>query len=469
MSDRQDFRYALNLLQQSGRVTTVGGEVDPRFELPAVLAQIQDESAVVFEKVKGYKAKAVGNLVNRPNYAVSCGLAPTLEASLAQITAGLKQPVPAVMVADAPCREVIVTENIDVMKLMPVTTYFEHEAGPYITAGIVVAKDPETGKRNVSMNRLLVLGPDRLMIGMSPSHHLYQLMVKAAGLGRALEVSVAIGSHPAVLVAANAYVDLGVDEFEIAGGMLGEPLTLSPGVTVDVEVPAGSEIVIEAEFVPEELHEEGWVSEFHGMYVDYGKSPVLKVKAVTHRHDPYYQVILPGKYQEHFLIGAMAIETTLLSHIRRAVPGTKAVLVTEGGMGRCHAVVSIKGARPGEGQKAVFAAFAHCNLIKQVTVVDDDIKIDNPTEVEWAVAARMRAEQDLMVIPGVRTDRADPLVDGGTVTKLGIIALRRPTALPLAEIPREVMDKVGKQWPSYEIRKAVPRGASLTDTGQPEV
>jgi 2,5-furandicarboxylate decarboxylase 1 len=449
---KQNLRSALDILEEAGRITRVQAEVDQKFELPAVLAQCPNRSAVIFEKVKGYTIPVVGNLVDRDNFALTCGIEPSIEASLNYIDHGITNPIEPVLINDAPCRDVVITNNIDVMKTIPVTTFFEKEAGPYIMSAIVVAKDPETRKRNVSMNRLLVLGPDRLMIGMSPSHHLYRLLEKATALGKTLEVSIAVGNHPAVLVAANAYVDLGFDEFEIAGGMFGEPLELSPGITVDVDVPAGAEFVIEAEFIPGELYEEGYVSEFHGMYVDYGKSPVLQVKGITHRKDPIFQIILPGRFHEHFIIGAMAIETTTLRHIRTAVPSVKSTYITEGGMGRSHLVTSISNPRPGEGQKAIFAAFAHCNLIKHVTVVDEDIKVDDPVDVEWAIGTRMRAERDIMIIPGVRTDRADALVREGTISKVGIIALREPTALPKAEIPQEIMEKVKSEWGRYKVQ-----------------
>ncbi|MFE0506536.1 UbiD family decarboxylase [Peribacillus butanolivorans] len=448
----QDMRDALQSLTEIGRVTKVNGQVDVNFELAAVLAQCPGRSAVIFENIKDHTVKAVGNLVDRENFARACGIENTLEASLNYIKNGIENPLVPVLVENAPCREVIKTENIDILRELPITTFFEKEAGHYITAGVVVAKDPETGKRNVSMNRLLVLGPDKLMIGMSPSHHLYRLLEKARNLGKTLEVSISIGNHPAVLVAANAYVNLGYDEFEIAGGMFNEPLQLSPGVTVDVEAPKGSEIVIEAEFIPDELHQEGLVSEFHGMYVDYGKSPVLRVKAITHRHNPFYQVILPGRYYEHFLIGAMAIETTSFLKIREAVPSVKEAVITEGGMGRCHLVISLSNPKPGEGQKAAFAAFAHCNLVKQVIVVNDDINVNDPVDVEWAIAARMKAHRDIFMIPGVRADRAEAVVEDGTVTKIGIIALREETALPKAEIPNDVMDKVKSQWDTYQVK-----------------
>ncbi len=449
----QDMRSALKTLKENKRILSVQGEVDPYFELAAVLAQKPGRSAVLFENVKGYSIPVIGDLVDRKNFALSCGIENSIEASLHLINKGIENPIASKVVDQSPCREVVITDDIDIMKHIPVTTFFEKEAGYYISAGLIVAKDPETKKRNVSMNRLLVLGPDKLMIGMSPSHHLHRLLEKATERNEKLEVSISLGNHPATLVAANAYVDLGFDEFEIAGGMFGEALELSPGITVDVEVPSGSEIVIEAEFIPGELYEEGLVSEFHGMYVDYGKSPILKVKGITHRKDPIYQVILPGRFYEHFIIGAMAIETTTYRHIKAAVPRVKEVFITEGGMGRSHCVVSLTGPRAGEGQKAVFAAFAHCNLIKQVTVVNDDINIDDAVDVEWAVAARMKAHRDIFIIPGVRTDRADAVVENGTVSKIGIIALREDTALPKAEIPKDVMEKVKMEWAKYKVQE----------------
>jgi 2,5-furandicarboxylate decarboxylase 1 len=421
--------------------------------LAAVLAQAPGRSAVSFENVKGYLMPVIGNLVDRENFALTCGIENTLEASLKYINNGIENPISPFLVNNAACRDVVITDDIDIMKHIPVTTFFEKEAGYYISAGLIVAKDPETQKRNISMNRLLVLGPDKLMIGMSPSHHLHRLLEKAKKLNKKLEVAISLGNHPATLVASNAYVDLGFDEFEIAGGMLNEPLELSPGITVDVEVPSGSEIVIEAEFIPDELYNEGYVSEFHGMYVDYGKSPVLKVKCITHRKNPMYQVILPGRYHEHFIIGAMAIETTTLRHVRAAVPRVNEVYITEGGMGRSHCVISISEPRPGEGHKAVFAAFAHSNLTKQVTVVDNDIDITDAVDVEWAVAARMKAHRDIFIVPGVRTDRADAVVENGMVSKIGIIAIQEETALPKAEIPLSVMEKVRNEWNKYQVRE----------------
>lgn len=192
----QDMRAALKILKNNGRLTKVKGEVNPNFELAAVLAQAPGRSAVAFEDVKGYSMPVIGNLVDRENFALTCGIENTIEASLKYINRGIENPISPIIVQDAPCREVVITDDVDIMKHIPVTTFFEQEAGYYISAGLIIAKDPETNKRNVSMNRLLVLGPDKLMIGMSPSHHLHRLLEKANKHNKPLEVSISLGNHP---------------------------------------------------------------------------------------------------------------------------------------------------------------------------------------------------------------------------------------------------------------------------------
>ena len=138
-----------------------------------------------------------------------------------------------------------------------------------------------------------------------------------------------------------------------------------------------------------------------------------------------FQVVLPGYHPEHCLLGGVAIAAGLARAARSAAPGLSEVAVGLGGAGRLHAVVSIASPRPGEARKAMFAIWAAVNLVKQVVVVDADIDPWDAIQVEWAIATRMRADEDLVVIPGVRTDRSDPLERGGVVAKLGIDATRK--------------------------------------------
>ncbi|MEP0274751.1 MAG: UbiD family decarboxylase, partial [Nitratireductor sp.] len=297
---------------------------------------------------------------------------------------------------------------------------------PYITAGVIVAKDPETGRRNVSIARFRLEGGVRMMAGIAKNHHLAQMAEKARRLGRDLEIAVAIGNHAAVLLGSQLYLELGDDEFDNAGALLGAPIELVKCKTVDLEVPAHAEIVIEGRLKPDDLIEEGAVSEFPGFYVYYGPGIGVEASCVTHRKDAIYQTILPGYAREHCLIGAVSIGATLTRDLKRAIPAVRRVFVTEGGMGRLHAIVTMHKPRLGEGKRAVMLAMGSVNLLKLVIVVDDDVDPEDWRQVEWSLAARFRGHEDLIVLPGVKADRCDPVHEDLVVTKIGMIATTRP-------------------------------------------
>jgi len=448
----QSFRDTVAQLEAQGEVQRIFRTVDPRYELSAVMTVLDREKVVYFERVAGYEMPVVGNLLgSRIRIARLLDVDPPgVERRLEE---AIDQPLAPQTVKESPCQEIVSTEQVNVLGQLPIPTFFEREQGPYITAGVVVAKHPITGKRNISINRFQVLGPDRLVIGMAPTHHLRQLLGKARELGQPLEIAVSIGNHPAVLLASNYYVKLGHDEYDIAGSLLGEPLRITKGVSVDVEVPAEAEVVLEGIISGDELVEEGFVSEFHGLYENYGKSPVFKVQAITRRADAIFQVINPGYHAEHLLIGAVCIGATTLHAVKRAVPGARSVVIPLGGGGRLHAIIALHERPAGEARKALFAAFAHCNLLKHVVVVDDDIDITDPEQVEWAIATRMRGDRDIVVIPGVKADRAEPLEEELTVSKVGIIALKQPTGsrqdFTPASVPDGVMERVRREWSTY--------------------
>jgi len=344
---------------------------------------------------------------------------------------------------------------IDLARLLPVPTWFERETAPYITAGVIVAKDPETGRRNISIARLRLEGDGRIMAGIAKNHHLNLLAEKAKALGRTLEIAVAIGNHTAVLLGSQLYLGLGDDEYDNIGGLLGAPLRLARCKTVDLDVPADAEIVLEGTLDPDALIDEGPVSEFHGFYVNYGPGIGGEIRCVTHRKDAIFQTILPGYASEHCLLGAIAIGATLQKTLQRMIPAVRRVVITEGGMGRLHAVISMHQPKLGEGKRAILLAMGEVNLLKLVTVVEDDVDPENPRDVEWSLAARFRGDEDLMVIPGVKADRCDPVHENLTVTKIGMVATTRPgdgAALSRSEFvraPHAVLDKVRREIDRY--------------------
>lgn len=421
----QSMRGLLLALEANGELHRVQRGIDPRFEIASVLSLRNSGPAQLFENVVGHAMPVVGNLFNdRGRFARALGVARTeLDA---RCLSALRNPIKPVMVEDAPVQEVVHTDTIDIGALLPVPHWFEREAAPYITAGVIVAKDPETGRRNVSIARLRLEGGNRLMAGIAKNHHLAIIAQKAQQRGHDLEIAVAIGNHAAVLLGSQMYVELGDDEFDIVGGLFGEAVELVKCRTVDLEVPAHAEIVLEGRLRPGDLIEENAVSEFPGFYVYYGPGIGVEIDCVTHRADAIYQAILPGYAAEHCLLGAVAIGTTLTRDLQRSIPAVRRVFVTDGGMGRLHAVVVMHRPRRGEGKRAVLLAMSLVNLLKLVIVVEDDVDPEDPRQVEWSLAARFRGHEDLIVLPGIKADRCDPVHEDLMVTKIGMVAATRP-------------------------------------------
>jgi UbiD family decarboxylase len=421
----QSFRGFLAALEQRGEVHRIKREVDPRFELASVLMLRDNGPAQLFENVAGYDMPVVAHILNsRTRFSDALGV--TRAELEARLQSALQNPIPPMLVRDAPVQQCVREAPLDVGALLPVPHWFERERAPYITAGVIVAKDPETGRRNVSIARLRLEGGARLMAGIAPNHHLAILAGKAHERGQKLEIAVAIGNHPAVLLGSQMYVGLGEDEFDIAGGLLGEPIELVKCRTMDVEVPAHAEIVLEALLDAGDLIDEGPVSEFHGFYVDYGKGIAANVQCMTHRERPLFQAILPGYAAEHCLLGGVAIGATLTRDLKRVIPSVRRVFITEGGMGRMHAVISMHRPRIGEGKRAIILAMGQVNLLKQVIVVEDDVDPEDARMVEWSLAARFRGEEDLVILPDMRADRCDPVARDQLVRKIGMVATTRP-------------------------------------------
>jgi 2,5-furandicarboxylate decarboxylase 1 len=450
----QSMRAIVAVLAASGELRHVRRPVDTRFEIASVLSLRDGGPAVLFERVSGYAMPVVGNLLTtRARFARGLGV--EREALETLCLAALRDRVQPIMVATGPVQDVVHNAPLDVGRMLPVPHWFERESAPYITAGVIVARDPETGRRNVSIARLRLEGGSRLLAGIARNHHLYILARKAQALGRELEIAVSIGNHPAVLLGSQMYVDLGDDEFDIVGGLLRTPLQLVKCKTVDLEVPAHAEIVLEGTLRPNELLEEGPVSEFHGFYVDYGPGIAAEIRCITHRADAIYQAILPGYALEHCLLGAVAIGATVCQALQRLIPAVRRVVVTDGGMGRLHAVITMQKPRLGEGKRAILLAMGHVNLLKLVIVVEDDVDPEDCKQVEWSLAARFRGHEDLVVLPGIKADRCDPVHENLVVTKIGMVATRRPgdgeanSRSEFARPPAEVYERVRRELEQY--------------------
>jgi 2,5-furandicarboxylate decarboxylase 1 len=434
----QSVRACLGALEARGLLKAIAGPVDPKFELSAYFCHTGSGPALRLDRVAGHSMRVFGNLLcSRARIALGLGVSENdLQARLVH---AISAPVEPEAVKAAPCQEVV-AERPDLAGL-PIPTFFEHETGPYLTAGAIVARDPESGRGNLSFARVKPLGANRAFIGIAPEHHLAVFARRARAQGGKLPIALTLGNHPAVLIAAALYLGIGEDELRVASALLPQPLE-AVMTSNGLAVPAQCEIVLEGEIDAGASIEEGPVSEYHGMYEDYGPGLLVEFTRLTRRRDAMLQVIQPGYYPEHVWIGAEAIAASLAHRLRDA----RQVAITPGGAGRLHCVVSLKDSS--RAREVMQSIWDSVRLIKLVTVVDADIDPWDPVQVEWALATRMRAERDLVVLEAASTSRSDPIEQGGKVAKLGIDATRKPADRDdwrQAQPPAEIMRRIGRK------------------------
>jgi 2,5-furandicarboxylate decarboxylase 1 len=428
----KNFRDLVGFLEARGDLVRVKREVDPVFEVSGVAKKLDPGPAVLFENIKGYDMPMViGTDGDRRRIAASLGVS-TMELTEHYADA-VANPLPALVVDDGPVKEVIRTEDLDVMGEMPVLTHYERDGGPYLTTGVVIAEDPERGIRNVSYHRLQVTGPDELR-GLIVPRHLREMVQTAEAEDRPVPVAIVLGLDSAERLAAATWgsaIPLGFDELSIAGALKGQPVEIVRCETVPVHVPAQAEIVIEAEILPHVRKREGPFAEFTGNYGPVGDREVFKVKAITRRADPITQGMVAFTSEHHNLLG-LPYEPVVLRTLRGVLPYTQAVHITAGGCGKFHCVVRLEKRHEGDGKDAIIAALHAIRDIKQVVVVDDDVDLFDPKDVEWAIATRFRADQDLVLITGAKGNELDPSTEGTAITsKMGLDATK-----PLGEAGR---------------------------------
>jgi len=350
----------------------------------------------------------------------------------------IEQPVPPVYLKSAPHKEVIAAgDDVDLFKL-PIPICSVYDGGPMITAGVVLARDPEYGI-NAGVYRFLVKERNLTGIDINTPNNLRLFAQRALEAGRPCPISISIGTHPFDIMGAGFRAPLGVDEMGLAGGLRGAPASLVPCETIDVPCVAGAELVLEAEILPTGwVWPEGRFGEFTRLMGGLHWNPLVRIKAVTQRRDAiYYSLHMPW---ENTWLGAPTRYTAIRAALKTAGVQVKDINVTIGGCAMWHAVISVK-KQAGEGKNALLAALSVMDL-KHAVVVDDDIDVFNPVDVEWAIATRVQGDRDVFVIPGARAKPLDPslpVVPSGTVptgAKVGIDAT-------IGEgIPRERFERI---------------------------
>jgi len=426
-------------------IARVNKPLSPRYEISALLTHLEKIKRfplLFFEKVKGSDAPVVINAqASRRLMAIALDGKP--EELARKFGERQSEPIPPVEVTDAPVQEVTKLGDEADLTEVPMLTHYDVNAAPYITAGVVVAADPDTGVRNTSYNRLMMAGKRELRIFMAIGRHLWTLHNKFERRDQPLPIAIVIGVHPLFSLGAQALTPADEDEYGVIGGMMNEPLRLVKAKTVPILVPADAEMIIEGKMLPHVRRTEGPFGEFTGHAVPQDERQIIEVTAITHRKNYIFQDIHAG-YTEHKLMGAVPREAALLKAVRQSVPTVKNVCMPVSGNCRFHAYVSIAKRTPGQAKNAICAAFAADMLLKHVVIVDDDIDIFDEERVLWAISNRFQADRDLVVIANAQGSELDPSAGpGGVNAKMGLDATKPLEGFPPElRVPEEVMKRI---------------------------
>jgi len=390
------------------------------FELAAIAKRLDGVKATLFPRPDGHAMPVLSGLVSDRQWIAEAMGVESPEV-LERFQDAALNPLPWREIKDAPVQEVV-HRDIDLGKLLPLPTHNEHDSGAYITAGLLIARNPATGVQNVSIHRLQLSSPNKLGALLLPRHtHMFYEAAERAG--QPLDVAIVIGVDPLTLLASQAIAPVDFDELTIAGALHGAPLRVVKCLTSELRVPADAEIVLEGRLIPKLREPEGPFGEFPQYYGERAERHVIEVGTVTQRKDALFHTIVGGGL-EHLLLGGIPREATLLAHLRRSFPNVRDVHLARGGVCRYHLYVQIAKRQEGEAKNVMMGAFAGHYDVKHVIVVDEDVDIHNPAEVEWAVATRFQADRDLVIVPQAQGSKLDPSTRNGVGAKMGLDATK---------------------------------------------
>lgn len=416
-------------------------EVDPLFELGAVINACEGKQPFLFEKVKGYHSPMVAGLGGtRELIADSIGVSE--KELFPKLIDCIVNPIPTTKKGSGPVHDNVVLGPFDLDDFFPIPTFHAEDSGGYYVSGILVVKDISGRKRYTSIRRMQFLEENKTSI-LITSPELNEQFAYYEKRGEPMEVAVMFGVVPAIILSSQISTHLyHADKLDMAGALLGESLDVVQCMTVDLEVLADAEIVMEGKMLPHVREPEGPFGELAGYYGEQSQQPIVEFSAITFRNDAIAQTIFPSSYEEKVPMGLVR-EVYIFNSVRQVVPNIKAVHVTMGGVARYHAVIQIEKRSEGDAKQAALAAFAGDKDLKHVVVVNEDVDIFDPEDVEWAIATRVQADVDVFIVPGAK---GSPLEAShnlrGVTAKVGIDAtyplhaahMFRRTSIPFKKI-----------------------------------
>lgn len=400
-------------------VIEITEELSSEYEVSKVLRQYPKDT-VIIKNVKGYDMPVISGICNTRDKiakSINCEVSEITE----KIIEAMEKPVKVDRFTDFSEYE---TSDVDLDKI-PVLTHYKRDGGAYITAGVVFARDPETGIQNASIHRMMVLDNKRLVIRIVP-RNLYTYFQKAQKLGKDLDIAIAIGMDPAILLASTTSIPIDYDEMDVANAFKGGNLELIK--CGDLNVPQ-ADIILEGKISVTETVAEGPFVDLTDTYDIIRDQPIINLETMHIKNDAVYHAIIPAGF-EHKLLQGLPQEPRIFKAVKNAVPTVENVVLTEGGCCWLHAVVSIRKQTEGDGKNAIMAALSAHPSLKHCVVVDTDVNVFDAEDVEYAISTRVKGDRDIMIVPNVRGSSLDPVAESdGTTTKIGVDATKSLKAL----------------------------------------
>ena len=403
-----DLREFLSFLEKKGELLRTKKPVDVKYEISSYIRKTSDERgpALLFENVKNCNIPVLGGVFATRERAF-LALETTPETYVNKFQDALAQLVPPKLVSDGPCKEVIHTGSKVDLGQLPIPIYSERDPAPFITLGLSMSRNLKTGQKNTSIYRLQLKGRNRLGI---MAQHLVRQLVEAESIGKGLPVAIAIGTDPVLPLATQWMAPYGTDELQLAGALRGAAVEVVKAETVDIEVPASSEIIIEGTVLPNVREQEGPFGEVSGYYTPANPKPIIEVSAITHRKNPIFQAALTGMpTTENHILKQLPLEATFYWMLKKEFPGVTAVHFPAAGTVGMIAVIAIKQAYESEARN-VIATMLGSRRNKIIIVVDEDIDVFDMEKVLWAIATRSQADEDVVIFPRLVATAMDPSV-----------------------------------------------------------
>lgn len=431
MNESQSLRGFLAMVERDhpGEIVRITAPVRTHLDMTSLVFELEHAGrspVVVYENVEGHTMKVVTNIAGSRKLLAACLGVPVGDLPSA-FRERCQKYIPCETVKEAPWQEVVIEgDQVDLSKL-PIPTHFSVDAAPYVTAGQLTARDPLTGVDTTGFHRFMLTGRNRLGVSLHSRRRMYEFHKRAEEKGQSLPAAITLGIHPLHYMGSMVFAyPPHVRKFEIIGGLFGEPYRLAKTGVQDLEVPAGAEIIIEGEILANVHEPEGPFSEFTG-YASYRSTQnVFVAHRVRMREDAMYHSVASGMSQDHILVSCVTREGEILNTLRRNLPNVIAVHVPHRTCGAFLAIIKMKKSSQGEPQQAIMAALGTEFYTKYIIVVDEDVDIFDMNDVMWAVATRVKAEKDIVFIPGSKGAILDPTSDPETftVTKMGIDATK---------------------------------------------